>query len=258
MFRMFTFFMTITIMAFSFFANPASASQVVFRLDDIQDYYLDKAQEAVMEVFADNDAALSIGVISDYFGAQTDHRQTVYEIMAELGEKGEVTCHSVDGDRLDLDDLATQNSKLSRCKGDLEGLFVMKEINTLIPPENEYNNDTVSAMFNTGYSILSSQCTDDKCPHEPELGSPMTAYVPVGVTLSDWSGVGTVRDAEEIFNDIQGEIDEHGWATVMMHPQEFDTPSGVDSSSIAKLEELVHLCQQAGYDLVTFTQLFNS
>ena len=59
MLGMFAFLMAIVVMAFSFFVNPASASEVVFRLDDVQDFYLSAQQEAVMDVFADHEAGLA-------------------------------------------------------------------------------------------------------------------------------------------------------------------------------------------------------
>jgi len=42
---------------------------VAFRLDDIQDYFLDHVQVEVMEVFQKRDTSLTVGVIGNYFGS---------------------------------------------------------------------------------------------------------------------------------------------------------------------------------------------
>ncbi|NEP36145.1 polysaccharide deacetylase family protein [Moorena sp. SIO3B2] len=255
MFRMFVFLVAIVMMALSSFVNPASASQVVFRLDDIQDFYLYKAQEEVMDVFVYNKngpQALSIGVIGDYFKDDTAHIYYVQYVMDILGDKGEVACHSWSHKRLDEMSLYEQELDLDQCRSKLEELFPEKDIVTLIPPENQFNDNTLEAMSFNDYFILSGQCTLTNCKRQPDFGY-LPISEPVGVTLSDWTGVGTVREAQDIFEDIQSEIGKQGWAAVMMHPQEFD-----DSSSLARLEELIDLCNIAGYDLVTFTQLFES
>jgi hypothetical protein len=50
-------------------ANVSTCGCVAFRLDDIQDYFLDHVQLQVMEVFEKRNVGLTTGVIGNYFGS---------------------------------------------------------------------------------------------------------------------------------------------------------------------------------------------
>src|SRR5574341_341366 len=47
---------------------PSSCQCVSFRLDDVQDYFLNQPQMAVVQTFEEKNAGLTIGIIGDYFG----------------------------------------------------------------------------------------------------------------------------------------------------------------------------------------------
>lgn len=47
---------------------PISCSCVAFRLDDIQDYFVTKAQMAVITTFEQNNASLTVGIIGNHYG----------------------------------------------------------------------------------------------------------------------------------------------------------------------------------------------
>lgn len=49
-------------------AKAPSCNCVAFRLDDIQDYFLNQVQVEVMEAFDRRNASLTVGVIANYFG----------------------------------------------------------------------------------------------------------------------------------------------------------------------------------------------
>ena len=52
--------------------SVTSCSCVAFRLDNVQDYWLDSVQIKVMETFEQEHAPLTIGVISNSFGNDSD------------------------------------------------------------------------------------------------------------------------------------------------------------------------------------------
>src|SRR5512145_3235139 len=45
-----------------------SCECVAFRLDDVQDFFLNKAQMAVMDTFSRHNASLALGIIGSHFG----------------------------------------------------------------------------------------------------------------------------------------------------------------------------------------------
>src|SRR5437867_5245721 len=49
-------------------ASALSCNCVAFRLDDIQDYFLDQAQVKVVQLFREANASLTIGVIANHIG----------------------------------------------------------------------------------------------------------------------------------------------------------------------------------------------
>ncbi|MBI1828104.1 MAG: hypothetical protein HYR87_01290 [Thaumarchaeota archaeon] len=50
------------------YAVTESCHCVAFRLDDIQDYWLNKVQTAIVDTFQEKNASLTIGIIGNSFG----------------------------------------------------------------------------------------------------------------------------------------------------------------------------------------------
>ena len=53
------------------YAISDSCRCVAFRLDDIQDYFLNKVQMEIINTFQKNNTNLTVGVIGNYFGNDT-------------------------------------------------------------------------------------------------------------------------------------------------------------------------------------------
>src|SRR5919198_3545543 len=66
---------------------------VAFRLDDIQDYWLNNVQVGVIDTFRKNDASLTVGVIGNYFGE--DHKLVSY-LKSRLSNDSEVSQASIE------------------------------------------------------------------------------------------------------------------------------------------------------------------
>jgi len=242
---------------------PGAPKKVVFRLDDIQDYYLEEEQKAIIDAFADyatGSQSISIGIIGDLFAQPyNSFAEEIKLKMEQLGEQGEVVCHSMTHQPFVSKSEEEQYKELSDCKDKFAGIFPGKEINTFIPPENEYNSDTIKAMNRAGYTILSSQCTTSLCPNPGDPTS-MPAYLPAGASTGGWTTPYEMRPASEIFAEIQSQAESNNnqnWSVVMMHPQDFMLDDGIslDEEAIETLKELIDMCLDNGYELVTFTQL---
>ncbi|HID99633.1 MAG TPA: hypothetical protein EYP59_05005 [Thiotrichaceae bacterium] len=150
---------------------------------------------------------------------------------------------------------------MEKFNDNISSYFPGRKFRTLIPPFNNYNGDTLTAMERTGYNILSAQCSQGNCPHEGDIVS-TPAYVPVGASTGGWGTPYQIQPAATVFKEIKGQIDQSGgkWSAVMMHPQEFSvelTPV-VNEEAIQILKELIEMCLDARYELVTFTQLVDS
>lgn len=242
---------------------PVTEPTVIFRLDDIQSGFLEDTQLAIMRTFEARDVALTIGVIGNSFS----YSDTLNSIMSNLGEKGEVACHSMthsDFTSLSLDE---QKKELSDCRDKLMTLFPGKEINTFIPPYNEFNNDTLEAMREESYSILSSKSTNYSIPNGScyneggNFDEDDIVDLPVGASTGGFGSTLVLQSAQTVFDQIEKQLKDNGqnWSVVMMHPQEFSTAEyEVDMDAIATLNELIDMCESSGYEMVTFSQLKDS
>lgn len=242
---------------------PVTEPTVIFRLDDIQSGFLEDTQLAIMRTFEARDVALTIGVIGNSFS----YSDTLNSIMSNLGEKGEVACHSMTHSNFTSLSLDEQKKELSDCRDKLMTLFPGKEINTFIPPYNEFNNDTLEAMREESYSILSSKSTNYSIPNGScyneggNFDEDDIVDLPVGASTGGFGSTLVLQSAQTVFDQIEKQLKDNGqnWSVVMMHPQEFSTAEyEVDMDAIATLNELIDMCESSGYEMVTFSQLKDS
>ncbi|NEQ40573.1 MAG: polysaccharide deacetylase family protein [Okeania sp. SIO3I5] len=250
-------------------ANPTTP-KVVFRLDDIQDWYCNEAQQEIIKVFADysvdgksSPQGISIGIIGNVFGEDVAHVEEIQEIMANLGDSGEVVSHSMTHEDFSEKTIEEQVRELEDFReliGDT--YFPEKEVRTFIAPFNAYSEDTtIPAMKEAGYDILSAQCTPNFCYNE---GDPTSnpAYLPAAASTGGWDVPYKIQPASEIFAEIQEQIEINNWSVVMMHPFEFtmEDPDDteVNPDAIETLRELIGICLDNGYEVVTYSQLVDS
>lgn len=245
---------------------PVTEPTVIFRLDDIQSGFLEDTQLEIMRTFEARDVALTIGVITRSL-VESPHSDALYSIMSNLGEKGEVACHSKTHPNFTSLSLDEQKEELSECRDKLMTLFPGKEINTFIPPYNEFNNDTLEAMREESYSILSSKSTNYSIPNGScyneggNFDEDDIVDLPVGASTGGFGSTLVLQSAQTVFDQIEKQLKDNGqnWSVVMMHPQEFSTAEyEVDMDAIATLNELIDMCESSGYEMVTFSQLKDS
>ncbi|NEP78856.1 MAG: hypothetical protein F6K39_12165 [Okeania sp. SIO3B3] len=252
----------------SVYGNQA-VPKVVFRLDDIQDGYCNEAQQEIIKVFANysvddqnSPQGISIGIIGNSFGKDAPHVEAIQEIMTNLGDRGEVVSHSMTHDDFRCKTIRQQVKELNDFKAIIgETYFPDKTVRTFIPPFNEYcENTTIPAMTLAGYDILSGQCTDS-CYNEGDPSS-NPAYLPAGASTGGWISPYEIQPASDIFAEIQEQIEKNNWSVVMMHPYEFteNAPENteVNPDAIETLRELIGMCLDNGYEVVTYSQLVDS
>jgi peptidoglycan/xylan/chitin deacetylase (PgdA/CDA1 family) len=133
--------------------DNGSCNCVVFRLDDVQDYWINDTQILLMDKFIDKGLTLSLGLIMH----DTGNDSSIVNKVSEGYKKGlfELALHGwdhIDYTKLGKDEqmrsLFTANEKMQRLFGNTSDVF--------IPPFNEFNNDTISAMAEAQVNILSS------------------------------------------------------------------------------------------------------
>jgi peptidoglycan/xylan/chitin deacetylase (PgdA/CDA1 family) len=196
----------------------SSCNCVAFRLDDIQDYFMRDAQKDLIRMFVEENVTLTIGVIGGFLNNDTDLIHSIQGDvntgLIEVANHGWVhTDHSKMTYNEQLDSILKTNKQIKYLFG--------VDAKTFIPPENPFNNDTLSVMRATGLTHLSGSIffDSDAPPYPFKDGDavfhfPQTAYV----SDVDAAGVWKIFPNDKILAMIKSSVDTYGFAVVSMHP----------------------------------------
>jgi peptidoglycan/xylan/chitin deacetylase (PgdA/CDA1 family) len=250
-------------------ADPCkkSCNCVAFRLDDIQDYYMEKTTAQLMQLFkGKNNAPLTVGVIGGVFGSNGDTNTVLLmkQVIADTAWNIEVANHGQNHEDFTLLSKEEQKNKLLFTNNKiLEKTGV--NVKTFIPPFNQYNQATVEALQELGFTRFSAQLTTDPRPI-PLEGQTLYHY-PIGASTTDLYKEGFVPVSfDKTWGQIQAQLTQDGFASVMMHPYEFgeinpNDPNGfIDQPNTARINGLSALIDQikaAGLKIVTYSQIVN-
>ena len=199
--------------------SPFSTCNCIsFRLDDVQDYWLAETQVEIIELFAEKNIPLTIGVIGSLIGSDDRITDILKKNIEE--ERIELANHSWNNDVLiDLD----KNSQEKFILDTNESIFEIFGVSpvTFIPPENKYNEVTTEILKTNGFTHLSSHIDennfalndDDLFYHVPSTTETAILLIP----SFEWE----LREIDHIKEKIYQSISQNGYAVIMMHPQEF-------------------------------------
>lgn len=236
-----------------------SCNCVAFRLDDIQDYWLNEVQIEIMETFDKKNLPLTIGIIGNEIGEDLE----IVSYLNETIPKNllEIANHGWNHEDFTEFDKETQSIFLKQTNKKLRQVFGVVP-SVFIPPYNEFDNNTIYAMKENHITHFSSSInlssppfplTDSYLYNFPEaaytgeLPSSSTLFVPVDHKLT--------------LSQIQKSISENGFAVVMMHPQDFSIMENGEHSNkinwnqIRELELLLDRIQIQGLNVVPISKI---
>ncbi|AIF82264.1 putative xylanase/chitin deacetylase [Candidatus Nitrososphaera evergladensis SR1] len=131
---------------------------VIFRLDDVQDYWLVPVQAAIIDKFIEKNASLDMALIMNWVGNDPALVSKLRE--ASLSQQNssliEMSLHGwnhVDYGKLSL---GQQYDTLKAANARMQDLFGRKSA-ILVMPFNSYNEDTLKAMNQLGLRIISAE-----------------------------------------------------------------------------------------------------
>ncbi|WP_179369285.1 polysaccharide deacetylase family protein [Candidatus Nitrosotenuis sp. DW1] len=233
---------------------------VAFRLDDIQDYFLNGAQIGIINMFAQKQSSLTVGVIANVFGDDPNLVPLVKNMLADKSFDLEIANHSwthriMTGLTKDqqADDFAKSNKKIHAVLGVTPTTF--------IPPENLYNDDTIAILKQNNFTQISSHTSTSK---SPPFQKSSLYYFPASTQTSildrqeaNWK----VQSIDKVLDGINESLFNYGYAVVMMHPHEFSTYSDgvyqnkVNQTQMQQLGLLIDKVKSQGLKIVTIDKI---
>jgi peptidoglycan/xylan/chitin deacetylase (PgdA/CDA1 family) len=241
---------------------------IVFRLDDIQDYWLNSVQSAVMDLFMSKGQNLSLGLIMHIVGNDS---KIVDKIKTGL-DKGLFELDAHGWDHINYTKLSQNEQKqsLNNASMKMEKMFGTNPA-VFIPPFDTFNNDTLSAMKKLGMNIISSGLPEESrfdqnrsifiANHVGINNSKMLAqklldnemkkdmnnkpasvvyHLPGTIFFKDFqNGKWVKTPVDDILSNSSRNIAKYGYAIVVLHPQDFaNTTNGttVPTNLINKAE----------------------
>jgi peptidoglycan/xylan/chitin deacetylase (PgdA/CDA1 family) len=268
-------------------AATAKCNCVIWRLDDIQDYFVSTAQIAVIDHFIANHQKLSGVAIMNSVGNDTTIINEVKKGLSsgtlEIGSEG---WSHVDYSKLpaktQLDTLQKSKQKIIRLWGVTPNLFV--------PPFNAYSNNTLAALKSLNFKIISAEFGSElpsiynpshpaspnnkiykaTVPNSDLKDSYGMYHLPqaIGFYTFGFSGNSTGSIVKTPLTAIESKIDStiatYGYAVVTLYPDEFavnfgkGTPQNkVSASAMADLDTLLRYVTSKGYTTKTFSEVIS-
>jgi peptidoglycan/xylan/chitin deacetylase (PgdA/CDA1 family) len=245
-------------------ASYAQSCQcVAFRLDDIQDYWLDTVQTKVIDTFQEKNASLTVGIIGNYFENDTMIVDKIQQSLQKQSPKIEVANHGFNHEDftqfpegLQYILMERTNQKITRLLGVTPSVF--------IAPYNTINSDTMQAFGENHFQTISANETEDPPPYlikgEAIHHLPETAYT--GNLNKDntlWIGY----NHKETFASIMSSLQKYGFAVIVIHPQEYSNrdklhyTNTVNETQVQELKQLIDELQKNDIKIVTMSEIPN-
>ena len=213
---------------------------IAFRLDDVQDYWLSDTQIEIMNLFAEKEIPLTVGVIGSSIGMDENIMSTLKTNFDE--NNIEIANHSWDNEILENLEKHVQEEKILNTNTRIFELFGTTP-NVFIPPQNLYDKNTVKILYEYDFSHLISHIDDND---ETFIIDEKFYNVPSITETGDLVNENTwqLRENNYILDKISNSIQERGYAIIMIHPQEFSlnlegNDWSPDEESLSNLNELL-------------------
>jgi hypothetical protein len=241
--------------------NIPNCQCVAFRLDDIQDYWLDNVQTKIIDTFVQKNASLTIGIIGNSFGG--DAKLTGY-LKDKIKVENQQIQAANSGWRFEDFTTYGQSDQSSFIKESNDKIFTILGItpSVFIPPFGKINNDTFYAMNQNNITFLSANTLT-----YPVIYSSSNTIHRFPATVSTGyasTGNGTLHRLtnDEIFTSIQNSLHSYGFAVVTISFQDYAVNNGTaqnesDLLQIQQIGTLIDQIRNNGIKIVTISGISN-
>lgn len=227
-----------------------SCNCVAFRLDNIQDYWLDDVQIKIIDTFASKNAGITVGIIGKAFGNDSG----LVNYLKSKSGSGSIDA-AING--WSFEDFTTlgrgqQANLLQESKTRISGLLGTTP-SVFIPPYARSDNDTLYAMSDSGISTISGSSLQVPQDLAEKIHSyPANIFSGVLAQNTDQSMLNA-----KILSGIRDAIRVNGYAIVTLNFQNYAQSNGTtrtnmpDMEKIQNLQSLIDSVRDGGYSIST-------
>jgi len=239
-----------------------SCNCVSFRLDDVQDHFLNNPQIGVMKLFQGKNAPLSIGIIGGFIGNDPKIVDLIKKDQARTNPTLEIVSHSWNNSPLTNYDQKGQTELLKKTDDRIVEVFGVSPT-LMIPPENLLNDDTLASLQELHYTHVSGHVETEIYQPSP-LYNQTVYYYPANsetAMLNSDTNLWDTQSNESILARINDHIINYGHAVVMMHPYEFSVAdlgiytNEANQEQLEQTSALIDRIRNMGIDIVRMGQI---
>ena len=251
--------------------DARSCNCVVFRFDDIQDYWIPDGQEEPLKVFEDKKLPITLGIVTNSFGEDFEIVNAT-KAGVESGQF-EPAIHGWNHVSYANLSLAEQTQTMGNATNLLMQVYGVKP-DIFIPPFNDFDADTIEAMKTNQIPILSAEPDAGSVPGDGDnvyiakkgadnitIADSGIFHLPQTVDFNHHIGGDVIKvELDEIIFEVNKAITTKGYAVVVLHPTDFvdSTESGkLDNDEINDLERLIDILQSEGRNIVSFKDVMD-
>jgi peptidoglycan/xylan/chitin deacetylase (PgdA/CDA1 family) len=271
-----------TLFYYSFAQLENRCQCVAFRLDDVEDHYLDKENKQIIKVFQEKNASLTLGIVGNLFGHDENLISFIRNRMHDSNSQLTISNHGWNHEDFRKFSKDNQSLLIKRTNEKLNDTLGVRP-SVFIAPFDVFNKDTLVALKENGIRYLSSIIDNDPGWYVTH-GDTMPYHIPSTATTSDDNGtywVGLKHENTSV--QIQNSVSKYGFAVVEMHPYEYSTKhsysykpfnitntnqtfsykefiknwneAGIDWKQIRELQLLIDEVREKGYRIVPIEKL---
>jgi peptidoglycan/xylan/chitin deacetylase (PgdA/CDA1 family) len=194
----------------------AGDRRIIIRVDDIQDFNYSNHQQRVLRFHLENKIPIILGVIPTRFGFD----EQLIQLITRGSREGlfKIAIHGWKHESMRGLSLSEQIRHLRQGKNTLENLGL--ETRVLIPPLNEFDNNTLQAMKENDLTVISSATYygDEPGIREGIMHIPSTVTTAeVDFETDSWVSL----SLEDIKLQTGESWNSYGVAVVLLHPRQF-------------------------------------
>ncbi|HEX5456885.1 MAG TPA: polysaccharide deacetylase family protein, partial [Candidatus Nitrosotalea sp.] len=246
--------------------HEASAVQscqcVVFRMDDVQDYWLDDVQVGIIHEFEQKNASLTAGIIGNYFGQDEKVVGAVSDALKQDEPKFVVANHGWNHENFAAFSRDEQSALIHNTNQKISDTLGITP-NIFIAPYNSINNDTLISLLDNNMIYLSTNETQDTPPYA--LSDAAFFRFPATADIGDLNPENTVwvdLNHDQTYATILRSIVKYGFAVVLLHPQDYANKhvgpvydNTINQTQIHELDLLIDKIRSDGYSMVTMDDI---